>query len=80
MEILLSDQIKKVLNSLKKGEESIQAFRKGNLLYINGMAIILSQSKHRFEVLVDDEFNDFNVTIYAEEELKVSCSCKTSSH
>ena len=79
MEILLSDQIKKVLNSLKKGEESLTSFRKGNLLYVNGMAIILSQSKHRFEVLVDDEFNDFNVTIYSEEDLKVSCSCKTSS-
>ena len=56
--------IKNTLKNLREyGEVSEYAYRKGNALYINGQVSLLSQSKERFEFLVDDQYDDFEIAL-----------------
>ncbi|MCB0845438.1 MAG: DEAD/DEAH box helicase [Bacteroidetes bacterium] len=63
------DTIKQTLQNLREyGEVSEYSYRKGNALYINGQVQLLSQSKDRFEFLVDDEYDDFEIAVIAEDD------------
>jgi len=69
--------IKKELHLLDKGDAQFQQIkRKGNSLYINGQILLLSLSRSRYEFAADDEFEDYQVTVMANESVGWSCSCK----
>lgn len=56
--------ITSILQSIRENPEfPEQAFGEGQALYLNGQTLILSQGKNRVEVLIDDEFDDYQVTV-----------------
>ncbi|MBI1182903.1 hypothetical protein GC194_01435 [bacterium] len=69
-------QVRKILEKLSKDYES--NFKKGNVLYINGATQILSKGGQYYEVAVQDEYKDHQVSIAYEEGLQTKCSCKTN--
>lgn len=79
MEILTTERIKEHLNVLKNTEDFVYELRQGNALYVNGQAQVLTQSKNRFEVGVDDEFNDFKVQLEINGEIDGNCNCKSQN-
>ncbi len=73
--------IRKELKKMELGSDDLrQSMRKGNILYVNGQVLLLSTSKVRFEFAVDDEFEDHQVTIFADEEIGFACTCKAREY
>ena len=63
------NQVKAFLRSLPQTPEfSTEAYRQGQTLYLNGQCQMLSQGHDRFEVLIDDEFGDYFLTLYVQDE------------
>ncbi len=54
-------------------------YRKGQILYMNGQSILLTQSNSHFEFSVDDEFDDYFVSLEMNGNVESKCSCKTDS-
>ncbi len=77
VETPVTEKIKNHLDALKDEEKLAYAMRQGNLLYINGQAQVLTQSKDRFEVGVDDQFDDFKVQLEINEQIYGGCNCKS---
>lgn len=69
--------ISNFLKTLQKEETTAYNFRLGHLLYLNGCTQVLTQSKNKFELVVDDEFNDFKLKLTITHEIDASCSCKS---
>lgn len=77
MEAATTERIKEHLDLLKNEENLAYALRQGNALYINGQAQVLTQSKARFEIGVDDQFDDFKVELELNGGIYGSCNCKS---
>lgn len=73
----IRDRIKEIVSQLREDEKTTFNYRKGNILYINGQAQLLSQLKSVFEISIDDEYNDFKVRIDFDEKIAGDCSCRS---
>ncbi|MEM6261012.1 MAG: DEAD/DEAH box helicase [Bacteroidota bacterium] len=57
-------KIKELIQELRASEIlDDEALARGNMLYLNGQIQILSVGKNQVEVLIDDEYDDFEVAI-----------------
>lgn len=62
------ERIKTILHDLKEDPDiSNLTYRMGQALYINGQVQILSQGQTQVEVLIDDEYGDFYVSVRIDE-------------
>ncbi len=75
----IKEVISTFLKTLQQGETTAYGFRQGQLLYLNGCTQVLTQSKNKFELAVDDEFNDFKLKISVTDEIEGDCSCKSKN-
>ena len=73
-------QIKKTLESIRSNNTiSDLTLRQANSLYVNGQCQMLTVANDRFDIAVDDEYNDFNVSIFFESgKIQTNCECKSS--
>jgi len=71
------EQLSDFLKVLQQEETTAYAFRQAHLIYLNGRVQVLTQSKAKFELVVDDEFDDFKLKIEIDDEISGSCSCKS---
>jgi ERCC4-related helicase len=79
METQILDLLKAELNTISSTDKvSNLVYRKGSSLFMNGQSQLLSQSKQLFEFSVDDEYNDFKVSISIDEKLNTKCNCKSN--
>jgi len=79
METQILDLLKAELNTISSTDKvSNLVYRKGSSLFMNGQSQLLSQSKRLFEFSVDDEYNDFKVSISIDEKLNTKCNCKSN--
>jgi len=79
METQILDLLKAELNTISSTDKvSNLVYRKGSSLFMNGQSQLLSQSKQLFEFSVDDEYNDFKVSISFDEKLNTKCNCKSN--
>ncbi len=78
-----NSEIKKVittfLKTLQDRESTSYGYRQGHLLYLNGCAQVLTQSKDKFELSIDDEFHDFKLKISVDDEIEADCNCKSKN-
>lgn len=72
-----TEKIKEHLDVLKNTENFAYELRHGNALYMNGQAQVLTQSKNRFEIRVDDKFNYFKVQLEINGEIGENSNCKS---
>ena len=81
MEANTIDLLKQELNEIRKGDKvSGLVYKKGSSLYMNGQSQMLTQSKHLFEFSVDDEFDDYRVTVSVNGQLETKCKCKSDDY
>ncbi|MEA1786828.1 DEAD/DEAH box helicase [Arenibacter sp. GZD96] len=73
------EMIRNFLKTLQQEDSTAYAFKQGHLLYLNGCAQVLTQSKNKFELAVDDEFNDFKLKISVDDEIEAHCNCKSKN-
>jgi len=60
-------------------EVSDLILRKGEALYLNGQLQLLTRMKHQFDFSVDDAYDDFELSLFFEEDhLVAKCSCKAT--
>ena len=71
------ENINNFLKILQQREATAYSFRQGHLLYLNGQVQVLTQSKDKFELVVDDEFDDFRLKLAIDEEVSATCGCKS---
>lgn len=70
-------QLSNFLKTLQQEEITAYAYRQAHLIYLNGQVQILTQSKTKFELIVDDEFDDFKLKVEIDDEIDGLCSCKS---
>lgn len=76
----IKEVITTFLKTLQAGETTSYGFLQGHLLYVNGCAQVLTQSQHKFELSIDDEFNDYSLRLSIEEgEIEGTCGCKSQN-
>ncbi|MDP2058525.1 MAG: DEAD/DEAH box helicase [Flavobacteriaceae bacterium] len=75
--IELKENIGNFLKILQQEKASAYSFRLGQLLYLNGQVQVLTRSKDKFELVVDDEFDDFRLKLAVDEEIYATCGCKS---
>lgn len=73
--------INSLLKKLQQSEATALSFQQGALLFSNGCVQILTQSKQRFELSVEDTFNDFKLKIAITDngEIEADCGCKSKN-
>lgn len=79
METTIIDVLKAELKNIRSTEKvSNLVYRKGNSLFMNGQSQMLTQSKQLFEFSVDDEFDDYKVSVSINGDLETKCNCKSN--
>lgn len=71
------ENVNNFLKILQQREATAYSFRQGHLLYLNGQVQVLTQSKDKFELAVDDEFDDFRLKLAIDKEVVATCGCKS---
>lgn len=70
-------RIKEALKAIQENPEiSTLSFRQGKSLYLNGQCQMLTQAGATFEFLIDDEFDDFVVTLHTNDDEFVAYDAK----
>ena len=78
METKIIDLLKAELKEIRSTEKvSNLVYRKGSSLYMNGQSQMLTQSKQLFEFSVDDEFDDYKVSVSINGIIESKCNCKS---
>ncbi len=77
--IEMKENVSNFLKTLQREEATAYSFRQGHLLYLNGQVQVLTQSKDKFELVVDDEFDDFRLKLDTDEQVSATCSCKSQN-
>ncbi len=77
--IEIKENVSNFLKTLQREEATAYSFRQGHLLYLNGQVQVLTQSKDKFELVVDDEFDDFRLKLDTDEQVSATCSCKSQN-
>jgi len=78
MEKNIIDQLKAELNHIRSTRKiSNLVYRKGSSLFMNGQSQMLTWSKQLFEFSVDDEFNDYKVSVSINGDMELKCNCKS---
>lgn len=72
----LREEYERIFIELNNREEARPAYTRGLQLYENGAVQILSQSKDYFELAVEADFDDFQLTFHLDDKLSGDCSCK----
>ena len=73
------ESIKEILGNLRSADEHKTAFKHGNILYISGATQLLSSGGGYFELSVEDEYKDYNVSFEKKGDLLTTCTCKEKS-
>jgi hypothetical protein len=69
----MPDRIKTYLDQLREQPDySDLTFRQGQALYLSGQVQILSQGRDKVEVLIDDEYGDYQVAVALENGIEAS--------
>ncbi|MEN8119219.1 MAG: DEAD/DEAH box helicase [Bacteroidota bacterium] len=78
METKVIDLLKAELNEIRSTEKiSNLVYKKGSSLFMNGQSQMLTQSKQLFEFSVDDEFDDYKISISINGTIEMKCNCKS---
>ncbi|HKJ80511.1 MAG TPA: hypothetical protein VJ954_00700, partial [Ignavibacteriaceae bacterium] len=68
-----------ILEIKEKYVKSETVYRRGQRLVDNEMCTLISESGNKFNFLVEDRFDDFNVTIsQTKTEISFQCTCSSN--
>lgn len=74
----ISESIKALLrNEFTRIGSGSLSYRQGQSLYLNGQCSLLSESGHHYRFSVDDKYGDFQVGVSYENQLDLTCTCKS---
>ncbi|MGB0432332.1 MAG: hypothetical protein ACPGLV_17790, partial [Bacteroidia bacterium] len=67
-----------IIEAIKNKKEFASAYKKANVIYLNGATQLLSTGGKYFEAAVDDEFKDHHISFDYEDGLTTNCTCKST--
>lgn len=71
-------KVKQTLKYIRNDKAMNLIARNGNTLYVNGQVTVLAQGADLMEFEVDDQFEDFRVSVSFSPDVVAQCSCKVA--